>query len=124
MSSLSQSKHAGCLCLWQRGAGLGSCGRPSQSFLPACSALTGANYCKGHLNHLDSSLAYSPFTHKKASPPSPSTRSAYLISSKCLGHKAPMTINLSKALKSFQQRQARYLPSGEHRRVAGGPGVG
>jgi tetratricopeptide (TPR) repeat protein len=37
---------------------------------------------------------------------------AYLVSSKCLGHKAPMTVNLSKALKAFQQRQARYLPTG------------
>ncbi len=41
--------------------------------------------------------------------------SAYLVSSKCLGHKAPMTTNLSKALKAFQQRQARYLPSGARR---------
>ncbi|EFN55338.1 expressed protein [Chlorella variabilis] len=37
---------------------------------------------------------------------------AYLIASKCLGAKAPMTASLSKALKAFQQRQARYLPTG------------
>ncbi|KAL4858837.1 Ubiquitin carboxyl-terminal hydrolase isozyme L3 [Chlorella vulgaris] len=37
---------------------------------------------------------------------------ALLIATKCLGAKAAMTASLSKALKAFQQRQARYLPSG------------
>lgn len=37
---------------------------------------------------------------------------AYLIASKCLGAKAQMTTALSRALKAFQQRQARHLPTG------------
>ncbi|KAL4423024.1 hypothetical protein ABPG77_002058 [Micractinium sp. CCAP 211/92] len=37
---------------------------------------------------------------------------AYLIASKCLGAKAQITTSLSRALKAFQQRQARHLPTG------------
>lgn len=37
---------------------------------------------------------------------------AYLIASKCLGPKAQITTSLSRALKAFQQRQARHLPTG------------
>ncbi|PSC70982.1 ubiquitin carboxyl-terminal hydrolase family [Micractinium conductrix] len=46
---------------------------------------------------------------------------AYLISSKCLGGKAQMTTALSRALKAFQQRQARHLPTGAAHAVRKAP---
>lgn len=53
------------------------------------------------------------FTHPSNPFPHLLRCSAYLIASKCLGAKAQITTSLSRALKAFQQRQARHLPTGE-----------